>query len=378
MDVYETGGQREITMKLSGLTRALDYERKTIDYQDENKTLSGLLEGRISMYKNIRYDITCKDIVMSDFLLQYEETDYEFIKRILSYAEEPVYTSMEGTQGMVVLGLPQKKDALEITGADYEVSYGRCLYYHIKSDLYLDLGTQVLAYGRTLWVKEAAYSLKKGESCNKYTLCGYEDLMTKPFFNAGIIGISLDGKIQDRLRDKVKITLDNNPGQMSLRWFGYSSPAASEDGSGWYCMPETGEQIRLYCPSDNEKEAYVISAIRSGDHASVNNAGEGSAKEPANKTLSNVQGQMVSFTADGVSLNCADGSAAISLNKNGEIEITAQNDINLSAAESVNMRAEEGIVIHGGEGIDLTNDSGSTFLISENIDIKANRIKDNC
>lgn len=32
-------------------------------------------------------------------------------------------------------------------------------------------------------------------------------------------------------------------------------------GSGWYCMPEKGDEIRLYIRTVKEKHAYVISSV---------------------------------------------------------------------------------------------------------------------
>ena len=69
----------------------------------------------------------------------------------------------------------------------------------------------------------------------------------------------------------------------------------------------------------------MISAIKSGGSggsgagAGALAAGGESAPEQntEDKILSNDQGQMVSFTAQGVAMNCADNAAAISLSPSG-------------------------------------------------------------
>ena len=386
MDVYEVGEQKEVTMELSGLTRTLDYAKKTLDYQAEDKKRNEIINDRMASYNNIAYDTLCEDAVIPEFLLQYEETDYEFLKRILSLVGAPIYTRMDGNEGRLVLGRPRKGNAVEIKCADYEAIYEKCLCYRIRCDRYLDLGTAVKAYGKTLWVKEANYSLQSGVSKNEYLLCEEKGLAVEEMTNPRVTGISLDGTIQDRQRDKVKIQLNATPQALTQRWFGYSSAAASSDGSGWYCMPEVGEEIRLYCPTDRENEAYVISAIRSGGAGESGGGGasggsggdSASAKEPANKSLSNAQGQEVNFTEEGVSLSCAGGIASINLKSSGEIEISAFGDIELLGEENVNMRAEDGITIMATDKISLTNDTGSSFTLDADITLNANRIKNNC
>ncbi len=36
--------------------------------------------------------------------------------------------------------------------------------------------------------------------------------------------------------------------------------SASPNGSGWYCMPEPGDDVRIYFPSKNEQEAIALSS----------------------------------------------------------------------------------------------------------------------
>ena len=49
------------------------------------------------------------------------------------------------------------------------------------------------------------------------------------------------------------------------RWFPYATVYSSGDGTGWYCMPEIGDKIRLYFPTEKEQDAYVISAYHEGN-----------------------------------------------------------------------------------------------------------------
>ncbi|MET3211328.1 UNVERIFIED_CONTAM: phage baseplate assembly protein gpV [Paenibacillus sp. PvR008] len=40
----------------------------------------------------------------------------------------------------------------------------------------------------------------------------------------------------------------------------------AEEHSGWYDMPEIGEQVELYLPTHREQDAYVTDSLRQQRH----------------------------------------------------------------------------------------------------------------
>lgn len=55
--------------------------------------------------------------------------------------------------------------------------------------------------------------------------------------------------------------MDDQLDANSNYWFPYSTIYASEDNTGWYCMPEIGDSIRIYFPSKKEEEGIAISSV---------------------------------------------------------------------------------------------------------------------
>lgn len=285
LNVCEEGGAYRIEMHLCGITQVMDYVSYQTDYQNEAKKSDELIGQLMKSYESLGYSIQAEPFTIRHFLMQHEETDYAFIKRMLSEKQEPVFTRMKGKKGQVCFGKPKESE---------------------------------------------------GE-------------------------------------------------QAERRWFSYASPAASSDGSGWYCMPEEGEEIRLFFPTEDEEEAYVISAIKSGGSggsgagAGALAAGGESAPEQntEDKILSNDQGQMVSFTAQGVAINCADNTAAISLSPDGTIEVTAMTDVSISSEELISLQAEENMSLTALGNVQIINAAGSDITVSETINVHGNRIKNN-
>lgn len=380
MEVTELVGQREVFMELSGLTQAMDRNNVVLDYQDITKTNTDIIEELMESYPAITYEAACRQETIEDLLLQYEETDYDFLKRVLSRSGAPVYTTMQGNSGRICYGLSIREAGITLNQAEWEVSYEDGVRYRLETDEYLDLGMEVELDGYKLIVISVKNQYREGASVNEYILSTKEACRTVRKKNKQITGISLDGVIKDCKRDKVKIELSKTRSceEEKRKWFAYSSPAASTDGSGWYCMPQTGEEIRLYCPTEEESDAYVISAIRKKQQEQTDTKEQQVGTQPEKKVLSNAEGQSVSFLPEGIEMTCKDGTTAMSMNQNGTIEIVATKDIHIYADETVMMRAEQGMCIMASNTVTLQNDNGSMLVIDKEITEDANRIKNNC
>lgn len=392
-ETEELNGQQEVTLHLAGLTKTLDYRKKVLDYQDEAKTGKGIIEGIMQAYPDISCQIAAGAGQIENFLLQFEETDYEFIRRVLSLEHQPFFTRSEGGGSEIYFGWAKSGASFELNLVSYEMEFDGAGYeadrknrlgsvngkeywnYRAVREEFLQIGDEVHALGRTLFVKAAEYSRVRGVSRNCYLLCEEAGMYAYGRRNDNITGISLDGTITKVLRDRVKIELDATPktGEAKAKWFSYSTAASSGDGSGWYCMPEIGEQIRLYFPTEKEEEAYVVCAVRSGGQAS----GGGRTSNPKNKSLATKDGQELKFTEDGTDLSCAGGTASIKLNKDGTLDIISMGDLDLSAGNSISIRAEGELFIQAKGKISLTNKKGSSLEMLEQIEAKGKVIKNN-
>ena len=71
-----------------------------------------------------------------------------------------------------------------------------------------------------------------------------------PYGNKKIIGASMKGNVTAVKKDTVKVVLmeDETGGWAGQKWFAYSTIYSSPDGTGWYCMPEKGDSVRLIFP----------------------------------------------------------------------------------------------------------------------------------
>ncbi|KAF6589054.1 phage tail protein, partial [Paenibacillus sp. EKM208P] len=76
----------------------------------------------------------------------------------------------------------------------------------------------------------------------------------------------------------------------------YSTVYSSPDGSGWYVMPEAGDQIRLYFPDEREQNAFAASSVDLASSDPVKRS------DPAVKSISTKYGKQVVFKPGAVEI----------------------------------------------------------------------------
>lgn len=84
LNVCEEGGAYRIEMHLCGITQVMDYVSYQTDYQNEAKKSDELIGQLMKSYESLGYSIQAEPFTIRHFLMQHEETDYAFIKRMLS------------------------------------------------------------------------------------------------------------------------------------------------------------------------------------------------------------------------------------------------------------------------------------------------------
>ncbi len=213
--------------------------------------------------------------------------------------------------------------------------------YKVKTREIFYLGDFVRFLGKNYVVGEVERNWEGNEVYNYYLLETRGELRQMPYGNKKIIGASLKGNVTAVKKDTVKVVLmeDETGGWAGQKWFAYSTIYSSPDGTGWYCMPEKGDSVRLYFPNENEAEAYVNSSV---NEQSSNSSGR---SNPDEKSIKNKQGKEVLFKPDRLVLT----------NNNGmSIEIVDDEGILIESNKSITIKAKENIgIISMEQGVEM-------------------------
>lgn len=384
-----SGKLKLLTIELISNTYLMDIEWHTRIFQDNNLKYSSILQEISSSYSQCSYIYKeKKDESINKLLVQYQETDWQFLKRMMSRVHSyliPVDIN-EGIKYYVGKKSLEQKKCIE-DGEYYlrkEIdTYRKKLAYGLNDIIesneigvifeereWYEIGDKVTFNGTPFYIYEITSQYKGKEMVHTYYCKAEEGFCTTCSNHPNISGVSFEAVVEDIKDDlvKVKVLIDENEQGKIEKWFSYSTVYSSPDGTGWYCMPEKGDRVRLYFPSSIEEEAYVISAV----HLKSENSTE--RQNPDNKSLKNKYGKEILFTPDSLILTNNNGMSISLLDKEGII-IESDKSITICADADIEIASnKETVTVLASEEVNISQGSTS-LVIDDNIQFKGGKLK---
>lgn len=357
-------------------SQLMDYDKHTRSFQKDGYTYKMIAECCNDGYSETGMIMTeGRDETVPGFVMQYEETDWGFLKRIAGYLNTVLVPACQVRGEKYFFGVPEKKADGSLDTDSYEVHQGEEVYlvgkadgakigrkenisYIVDSREFYALGDQIAFNGQTLFIWKIERTYEGEELDHKYYLKKRQGLRVPTVYNRKLTGLSLLGRVQAVQGEQVKITLDQEENMESgNRWFEYSTVYSSPDGAGWYCMPEIGDSVRLYFPTEDETETYVSSAFHE-------NKGGGIRTDPSQKIWRNKEDKEIRLAPDkilitnnkGMSVELSDQSG-IKIHSNASVTIEADNNISISSNNSnLELAAANKITLkQGGSQLELSD-----------------------
>ena len=214
--------------------------------------------------------------------------------------------------------------------------------------------------------------------------------------NHKIIGASFGGHIILASNDVVKVALDIDRDHDSGEpcFFPYSTVYSSQDGSGWYCMPEIGDRVRIYCPDYEDDHAFALSSVHEqvdpallqpGDPEAKAAGGGGVQASGATGSYSGMRDapevksmtygdKEVRLTPEGVYIITADSVITLT---DGGILVMSDNDITIKSEKSIVVSAEDEVSIFGSEGAALMCDETTGVVVKDDVQVIGQEVKAN-
>lgn len=382
LDVYT------LNIEAKSMSYLLDIKSKSKSFQDIAMTTHNLIDSIMQEYSKSNYILNIPNEEVKELLIQYEETDWEFLKRIASKYNQGLFPTMYGKAIQFIMAVPEQPKELKSENINYKIyknldDYNYMLQnylqdasevdymtYEIENYEILKLGENIQFQGQAFYVYEGTYEIKNGILTNSYKLKIKNGLRQKRMFNPKVIGSSIDGKIIQVQNDLVRIHLEIDESQDigKAYWFKFSTMSASTDGSGWYCMPEIGNSVRAYFPTKDEDESFAVSAVSGYEQG----AGEAEDRmgNPDDKYLRTANDKQVKLTPNGIFISCDSGQAEMSLTSDGTLSITSQNNININATENIKIEAQKSFLVSAKQGINFACDKGGGLEFDSSGQIK--------
>lgn len=378
----------QVKVLLADTTYLLDLQKKRKSFQNLEMNYKEIIQETCSQNSfgvktEVIMNVTDKKI--SEFILQMDETDWTFVRRMASHFSVPVLTDCVTENPRLMIGFPkQSSREVDLDRAEYKVYYKDMqrqvwqdnnlldrdqlladdfLSLIVESDEYLTVGTAVKYQGKSYRVAAVDGRLHDGMMHMRYYLIKNGILISKQN-NPSCAGMILTGQVKEVRQDKVKvhfIKIDAAYDKGTTKWFPYSTTYSSCDGSGWFVMPSEGDYVRIFFPTSLEKEAFCIGTINTAPPVNTRN-----------KTLRAPGGKELLLTDNSVHLITKHQDTFIDMSGSG-IRIVTTNPVTVSSDKKVTMKTRKMEII-AKEKIMLNAGNASLQIDKNSININGNDV----
>ncbi|WP_058486165.1 contractile injection system protein, VgrG/Pvc8 family [Defluviitalea phaphyphila] len=355
-------------IKIKALSHSflMDIKKKSRSFQNKDNTYENIFKKIIrEEYKGDYIDTLTKKASQGASIIQYQETDWEFIKRLASHFNGVIVPETTGDTPKIWIGIPNgesykeeelyytiEKDIKTFGIIDQNVgkqSHLNHIIYEVESKNLYNIGDKVTYKEVPFIVKEIKFNFEKDLVYLNYKFQKPEGIKVRKIYNEKIRGASLDGKILKVEKDTIKLHLniDKEQTEKEAYPYKYNTPYTSEGTTGWYVMPKEGDSAKLYIPEADETKAYVRVINRTDGKSNP------LTKDPSTKYLGTINHKQIKMSKSELKITAKEEKKGkmhismeeekgISLESDKKIEIISESDITITG-NKINVSDKEEI-----------------------------------
>jgi len=272
IELMEEGGYTTISLKAVSYTWKMDIKRKSRSFQNPGTTYKKVIKAVTREYNaDILWNVSDQKLVYP--LIQYEETDYQFLKRIMSHLQIDILAGDFSDKICIFAGLGNgmKRKVIDLDRNNYSIipfytkkagrkQQSHKIGYKLEHMDYVRAGDLLQIKGNAFYVMEAETVYIRGVmecTCSAFPKsCFYVEKIPAQKLKGAV----LNGKILETRQEMVKMHLDIDIGRPVSEM--YEFPWEPITGNMLYCMPEMGTRAALYFDGPEESTGRVIYNIR--------------------------------------------------------------------------------------------------------------------
>lgn len=360
----EEGQYAVLHLEAVSYTWKMDIERKSRSFQNLSLTYQDVVQTVAGEYGAIvRWNI--EDSQLQYPLIQYQETDYSFLKRILSHLQGRITSesSALGTEVHFYAGMREGISWKNIDLNKYVYTtlpfrdMGRIdtdrkkqqIGYEIMDMDYMEVGDMLQIQGQGLYVMETESVLEDNILNCTCQIFPKECFKAEKISADTLRGTVITGTILETGQEKVKMHLDIDKEQVKEEAYRFSWKPIT--GNLFYCMPETGTKAALYFDKNDENDAKVIYNVRiNGDECGelvdyndryfTTDNSKRMYLKPSEIGLLNMTGQNAEIAIKDASLLNMKTSNQISIMAEGQVELKGKEVIFIAPKEATLVRKD--------------------------------------
>ncbi|MEJ8553231.1 polymorphic toxin type 15 domain-containing protein [Tepidibacter sp. Z1-5] len=363
LEIEMENGVYYIIVKAISSTILLDIKKRTRSFQDKNTTYIDIVDIMKKNYASFICNPHEKfKTPIGKPIIQYQETDFEFLKRLSSMFNDILVCDTLKETPHLHLGYPKGntydiKDNLPYKayknielfnkngGSEKGFNDTDFFYYEIETYQRYKLGDKITFKSKDSYVTSVDVNIVKGELIYKYILSQRKSIRQNTIFNDKIKGASIEGQVLSVSGEtlKVHLSLDKNQDKEKAHDYIYSPVK----GNSLYSMPQVGSHTNLYFPTNKEEDAFCDSCVRKNAKTCSE------LHNPNNRYFRSEHGNKLSIKPDSIKLQGAtkeplsislDENEGIQILSNKSITLTAKDSIEFNTPKKINIKAETKLV----------------------------------
>lgn len=356
-----------LTVALKATAYRLDMQKNNKSYQNLASTyeevISKAIDGKAAV------DMQVSDKATGQLIMQYQETPWEFAGRMASQLGVPICANVTTDKPVITIGVPKGTKSYALPDVEY-VSMAEAgsnvSGTGISTMQYMELGDTIIYGGSSGQAGHIHATLKDGILRTMVSAAKKQSFAQAVRYNQAAAGRMFKGKVQAVEKDKVQVHLvdidESYDGGGNL-WLPYSTAYSSSDGSGFYCMPKEGDEVRVFFPSDNEKDAFAASSV---NVSPLDN--------PKDKKWRSPAGKEILLTEGGIYITCKGEKIYINLEDENGITISSDKDINVMTVNNMLLYAQKQLTVQAENKILLSTGSSYIDMTPEEIQMAGKKI----
>lgn len=338
VDLKQEGQYAVLTVRAVSGTWEMDIKRKSRSFQNLSMTYRDVVEKVLEEYDaDMSWNLLNQ--VLEHPLIQRKETDFCFLKRILSHLGGSIIIAdtVANINFSVGLGNDSHSVEVDLKNKIYSVVLfreKRFLGYKIENIQFVRVGEALSILGKIYYVMES-----KIKFINNVLVCTCIVFPKQCFYMERtaadtLKGTVLTGRILKAEQESVKLHLDIDEEQDIDS--AYDFPWKPITGNLLYCMPEVGSKVALYFGEGEEKSAVAIYNIREID---------GGREEIANYNdryfTTKHEKKMYLNPSEAGLVNLKENSAEISLRDTSNLKVQSHQKVSIMAEGQIKLNGKK-------------------------------------
>ncbi|KJD37504.1 hypothetical protein QD46_24415 [Paenibacillus polymyxa] len=346
-----------LVAEATSYTSQLDEALHRQSFQNVKMKVQALLDHVLKSYPKANCTSRLKDQLLQEFTMQFDETDWSFLKRIASRFGWGLIPDPVGEKPQFYFGLPDATSKVELKQYNYSMTRktkpgaskdDNLLYYKVQTtgakDIRLNIGDEIKFKGEVLHVLQSVAFIRHSALWHEYVLTTSDGMKQELILNEKICGMSLKSKVIGIEEDHVKVffyEMDKvKPNVKETCSFPHATFYTSEGNTGWYCMPELFDFVDIYFPTKKEKDAIVTHSIRK------RSKGGDFINDPSTKIFMTKYRKAIIFEKNEILITGNDDEVVIRLLDDHGIELRSKKDIRV--------KADGNLMLHAGKTVQVT------------------------